>query len=85
MRADKALYSILRKSPDFLRRTIVPVEGQGGHLVVCMLSTTDIRLKTTSGGSLLDMERSSATGVRRAAASATGETERSLGQATERW
>ena len=62
---------ILRKSTDFPRRTIVPVEGQGG---------VNTRLKTTSGEPLLDTERSgSIGGVLHAAASTIG-SEQSLGQ-----
>ena len=38
---------ILRKSTDFLRRIIVPVEGREG---VTLLTATSTRLKTTSGG-----------------------------------
>ena len=44
---------ILRKSIDFLRRIIMPVEGQGGVTLssVFFLIVTAFRLKTMSGGS----------------------------------
>ena len=61
---------ILRKCTDFLRRVILPFERHGvvTYLVVCMPSLPPISaLKTTSGGSVLDTERSNAgvCGVRR--------------------
>ena len=64
----------LWKSTDLLWRIILPVEGEGGSLWrVCALIATDARLKTTSGGYLLDTERCNAIGgVRRAEASTAG-------------
>ena len=64
---------ILQKNTDFLRRIIVPVEGQGGglHCRVCAHIATGTLLKT-SGGFVLDTERITAICVRRAAASTLG-------------
>ena len=75
MRTDRSLYRIfLRKSTDFLRRIIVPVEGQGGVTLsyVCPHCHRS-RSKTTFGGFRLGTERSGAAcGVRLSAASTIG-------------
>ena len=65
---------LLQRSTDFLRRIIVPVEGQGGvTLSYACLIVIGIRLKTTSGGCQRSTGRNSATGgVWHAAASAPG-------------
>ena len=63
---------VLRKGTDFLRRFIVPVEGQEGSLCrMYAVIVTVCRLRTTYGGSLPGLERSSAAGDVRPAAAST--------------
>ena len=57
--ADSALRR--QKSTDF-ESSCHSKDREGSHCRLCALIATSTRLKTTSGGSLQDTERSSATG-----------------------